>query len=263
MTQDLRRKGRVGRVSLLAALLAAALLGLGVPNALAANVTSVTGSAYGYRAFNIVLLGGSQADTGPTPSVTLASNASNSPQTASATSGLVQYGPAVLFTSDGISVTTSGSLGPSGSVSSSTQTLNINKSTTQPTLTGSEIFTADRVQSTCSASQSSTSRTTAITNGSLYTDSGLDNNDDGDYTDAGEHAPVSVAIPTNPAANTTYTGHIHLGGGATDNFKVVFNQQSTQANGAVIVNAVHEIFLGPSLTGDLIIGRAVCGVTVG
>lgn len=107
-----------------------------------ATVTAVNGSAYGYRAYNISFFGGSSADTGPTPSVALASNASNSPQTATATSGTVVYGPATLFTSDGISVSSSGSTGASGSVTSSTSVNNINQSTTQPTITGSEIVTA-------------------------------------------------------------------------------------------------------------------------
>lgn len=262
MNHGIRLKTRLRGVSVLAALFSMVLIGVVVTDASAANVTSVNGSAYGYRAYNIVLIGSPQTDRGPTPSVTLTSNASNSPQAASATTGLVQYGPAVLFTSDSISVNTSGSLGASGSVTSSSRVVNINKAATQPTLTGSEIFTADAVQSTCTASQSSTSRTLGITNGKLETDSGLDVNDDGDYTDAGEHAPVSVNIAGSPAPNTTYTGHLHIGS-TTDSWKVVFNEQVNNADGSVTLNGVHEYFLGPSLTGDLIIGRALCGVTVG
>ncbi len=248
-------------VSTVAALITTLLIGLGELPASAANVTAVTGSAYGYRAFNINLLGSPQADTGPTPTVTLASNASNSPQSASTTTGLVQYGPAVLFTSDAISVTTSGSLGSSGSVSGSTNVRNINKAATQPN-TGSEIFTADNLAGTCQASATGTSGSTRVTNGRLQTDSGLDLNGDGDYIDSGEHAPVTVTIATSPAANTTYTGHIHLSSTSQDNWKVVFNEQVVNANGSRTVNPVHEYYLGPSLTGDLIIGQAVCGVTV-
>jgi hypothetical protein len=254
------RSRTTGAVSL--PLLVAALIGLSASPATAANVTSVIGSAYGYRSFNIVLLGGSQPGVGPTPTVTLASNASNSPQAASATTGLIQYGPAVLFTSDRIDVSTSGSLGANGSVTSSSNIRNINKAATQPN-TGSEILTADNLSSTCTASAAGSSRTTRVTNGILQTDSGLDLNDDGDYTDPGEHSPVNVAIPTNPAANATHTGHIHLNGGARDDFRVVFNEQVTNADGSVSVHGVHEYFLGPSLRGDLIVGRAVCGVKVG
>lgn len=265
MLRRIRFRSRaVRRGSVFAVLYATVLLlGLGQsPLSASGNVVSVTGSAYGYRAFNINLLGGSQPDTGPTPTVTLASDASNSPQRASASTGLVQYGPAVLFTSDQLDVTTSGSLGPSGSVTSSTNVVNINKATTQPN-TGSEIFTADNVSSTCSASASSSSRTTRVTNGTLQTDNGLDLNDDGDYTDAGEHAPVNVTIPTYPAPNTTHSGHIHLSSNTQDNFTVVFNEHVNHRDGSRTVNAVHEYFLGPSLHGDLIVGRAVCGVTLG
>lgn len=254
-----RSRRAVSPVSMLIALLLVALTQ--GPASAAGNVTAVTGSAYGYRAFNINLLGGNQADTGPTPTVTLASNASNSPQTATVSTGLVQYGPAVLFTSDRIDVTTSGSLGASGSASASTNIRNINKATTQPD-TGSEIFTADNLSSSCSASASSTSRSTRVTNGTLQTDSGLDVNGDGDYTDSGEHAPVNVTIPTSPAANTSYNGHIHLSSTVQDNFTVVFNEHITNADGSRTVNAVHEYFLGPSLRGDLILGQAICGVTV-
>ncbi len=115
---------------------------------------------------------------------------------------------------------------------------------------------------TCQASIAGTSGSTRVTTGTLETDSGLDLNGDGDYVDAGEHAPVTVTIPTSPSANATYTGHIHLSSTSQDNWKVVFNEQVVNANGSRTVNPVHEYFLGPSLTGDLIIGQVVCGVTV-
>ncbi len=233
-----------------------------------ANVTAVNGSAYGYRAYNINLLGSSQTDTGPAQSVALAADASNSPQSASASSGLVSYGPAVLFTSDDVVTSSTGSIGASGSVTSSARADHINESTTQPTITGSEILIADRISSTCSASSSTPSGSTSITNGALETDNGLDLNGDGDYLDAGEHAPVDTALSSSPAANTTIYGHIHLSSTATDNFKVVFNEQSTAGN-TLTVSAVHEYFgvtsggndPNSALHGDLVIGRVVCGLT--
>jgi len=234
--------------------------GLATSGSAGADVTGVTGSAYGYRAHNITLFGGVQPDTGPTPTVTLAPDGSSSPQSARAATGLVQYGPATLFTSDGIDVTTAAILGPSGSVTSSTNVQNVNKAATQST-TGSEILTAD-VAGTCTASESGTSGSTTITNGTLQTDSGLDLNDDGDFTDSGEHPPVDQPIPTNPAPNTAYEGHIHLSATSYDNFRVVFNEQLPNADGSLTVNPVQEYFLGPTLTGRLVIGQAVCGVTV-
>lgn len=102
----------------------------------------------------------------------------------------------------------------------------------------------------------------------MQTDSGLDINGDGDYIDAGEHAPVNATLASSPAANTTYYGHIHLSSTATDNFKVVFNEQST-VSGTLTVSAVHEYFgvtssgndPNSALHGDLVIGRVVCGLT--
>ena len=259
------------RIATLAMALGSAFLVTGVgPPASASHqtVTAVRGSAFGYNAFNISLFGGGQPPTGPAPTVTLASDASNSPATASAPSGLVQYGPAVLFTSDQISVGTSGSLGDAGSATSTATVENVNRSTTQPSLTGSEILGADTVASTCTATTSGTSGSTTITAGSLRTDSGLDLNADGDFTDAGEHAPVFVDISGSPAAGATYTGHIHLSPTSTDYFTVILNEQVTNPDGSLTVNAVHEVYgTDPpgntsNLKGDLIIGQSVCGVTI-
>lgn len=262
-----RTRGRRRFVGVPVLCASALVLAVGVSPAWA-TVTGVTGSAYGYRAYNINLLGGAQSDTGPTPSVALASNASNSPQSAAVASGLVSYGPAVLFTSDAISVSSTGSTGASGSVTSTTSVYDVDKSSSQPTLTGSEILTADRITSTCTATTATPTGSTSIINGTLRTDSGLDLNGDGDYTDAGEHAPVNVTLPSSPAANTTYYGHIHLSSTSTDNWKVVLNERAT-VNGVLTVSAVHEYFgvtssgndPNSALHGDLVIGRAVCGLT--
>ncbi len=181
---------------------------------------------------------------------------------------MVSYGPAVLFTSDDVNTSSSGSIGASGSVTSSTDILNINKSTTQPTITGGEILTANEITSTCTATTATPTGSTTITTGKLRTDSGLDLNGDGDYLDAGEHAPVDATLSSSPTANTTYYGHIHLSSTATDNFKVVLNEQST-SSGTLTVSAVHEYFgvtssgndPNSALHGDLVIGRVVCGLT--
>ncbi|MDP9387074.1 MAG: Ig-like domain-containing protein [Actinomycetota bacterium] len=245
-----------------------ALMAIGVRPATAthSNVTAVKGSAFGYHADEISLFGGAQSDTGPTPTVTLASDASNSPQTASASTGIVQYGPATLFSSDDIDVSSSGSLGTTGSVTTSTSLKNVNKATTQPS-TGSEILTADSIASTCTASGSATSGSTTLTNATLQTDSGFN---DGDliYPEAGEHDPVVITLPTTPTAGTTHTGHIHLSASSTDYFTVVFNEQVTGTDGSFRVNAAHEHFgTDPPgntsvLKGHLYLGQSVCGVTV-
>lgn len=279
MIRRMNPRGTVARgpAVLAAAVCVSLLVGLGSGPALAAsNVTAVNGSAFGYWARNISFWGGVQPDTGPTPSVALASNASNSPQNASVASGTVTYGPAVLFTSDGIAISSSGSLGSTGFARSSTTINNVNKATSQPTTTGSEILTADRISSSCNATLSGVTGSTTssyllngVNNGAvLRTDSGWDANDDGDYVDSGEHAPIDVAVGKSPALNATYYGHIHLSATSTDYFKVVFNEQSL-SGGTRTVTAVHEYFgVTPNgndpnsvLHGELILGRAVCGVT--
>lgn len=232
-----------------------------------AAVTAATGSAYGYRAYGISFFGGPQPDTGPTPTVALASNASNSPQRATQVSGLVHYPPAVLFTSDAINVTSAGALGAHGFVTSLATMNNVNTSTTQPTLTGSEILTAASIASTCRVSGSGTNGATTVTGGIVQTDSGWDSNGDGLYTLPGEHPPAFAALPPNPAPNTTYTGHIHPFSGQTDYFTIVLNEHTT-SSGVLTVNAVHEYYgTDPAgntsvLKGHLILGQSVCGATV-
>jgi len=99
-----------------------------------------------------------------------------------------------------------------------------------------------------------------VTGGTLETDNGNDVNGDGDFVDAGEHPPVSVAVPANPAPNTTVLGHIHINN-SQDNFRYVFNEQVTNPDGSLVVNAGHEYLLGPTAVGDLILGHAVCKLT--
>ncbi len=170
-----------------------------------ADVATVTGSAYGYRAFNLTLFGGGQPDVGPTPIVTLAPDASNSPQAATAPSGKVIIAEtAIVMTSDQINVSTSGQLGPGGSVTSTASLQNLNKSTTQPLDTGGEVLTADSLSSTCSANESGVSASTILTNGTLRTDSGFAVNDDPDYDDPGEIPPVFINLPANPTPNQTF-----------------------------------------------------------
>jgi hypothetical protein len=99
-----------------------------------------------------------------------------------------------------------------------------------------------------------------VTSGTLDTDNGLDSNNDGDYTDPGEHAPVTVVLPTNPAPNTTYNGHIHVNG-SQDNFTYVYNEQTVNPDGSLTVYAGHEYLLGPTAVGDIYLGKVLCGVT--
>ena len=206
-----------------------------------ADVTAVSGRAYGYFS-NISLFGGPFSSRGPAPSVTLPPGGSAAPITATAPSASAQYGPATIFSSDRLEVSTQGSIGPSGSVTSSASINNVGKS-------GNEVFTATNVAGTCSASESGVTGSTTITNGRLQTSDG--NPDvEGDET--------IVVIPTNPAPNTTYEGRINSVG---DSFRYVFNEQIVNSDGSLTVNAAHQYFLGPTAVGELIIGQSVCGVT--
>lgn len=275
---------RRATVLTVAAALVGTLLGVGLPSANAThmNVTSVRGSASGYWADNISLFGGAQPDTGPTPSVNLASNASNSPQPGVAPSGQVQYGPAVLFTSDLIAVTTAGSLGTSGSVTSRSSIRNINKSVIQLSATGSEIFTADSVSATATAGEGGVGGSTAVSNGTVETHSNYSNctsvsTSCGGHTHGGTNPAGTVAIPTDPPANYKVEGHVHLSDTSTDYFVIVFNEQIVNPDGSITVNPVHEYYGarlvngqivrdvpysqgGSILQGDLYLGQVVAGV---
>jgi Bacterial Ig-like domain len=221
--------------------LALVLIGIGQGSA-NAEVTGVKGNAYGYFA-SVSLFGGPPNTRGPTPTVTLPSSGSATPITATAPTGLVQIGPAILFSSGQLDVSTRGTTGSTGLVTSSTNIQSVNTS-------GNEVFTADNVASRCTATEADiSSGSTTITNGTLQTSEG--NPDvEGDET--------VVQVPTNPAPNTTFNGQIE---GVGDSFRYVFNEQIRNPDGSITVNAAHQIFLGPTAVGDLIIGRSVCGVT--
>lgn len=209
-----------------------------------ADVTAVQGSAYGYFS-SVSLFGGPPMTRGPAPMVTLPPGG-----TETVPNAIIQYGPAVLFTSDQITVTSTGTVGPSGSVTSSAIINNINKSTTQPGATGSEVFTADQLSSTCVASESGVTGSTTVVNGLVRTSEG--NPDvEGDETYA--------AVPTNPPPGYTIPGVIE---GVGDNFEYIFNEQVINPDGSITVYAAHLRLLGPTAVGDLYLGRVDCGVTV-
>ena len=229
-----------------ALLTAGSLCALGASPALAAGtVSTVTGTAFGYGSFGVSALGGPPKSTGPTPTVALAANASNSPQSASAPTAVVVYGPATLFTADAIAISTSGSLGASGSVTSTASIKDVNKATTQSSLTGGEPLTADQIAGTCKSTPAGNTGSVTITNGSVVTD---------DST-----TPITtVPVPPNPNPNTSIAGVVHVNT-SVDHFHYVFNEQST-SGGALTVNVVHEYLDGPLTGGSLIDGQAVCGV---
>ncbi len=241
------------RNGFLAASVLVFLLSLAPRTLLATTVTAVSGSAYGFFS-NVGLFGGPPSTRGPAPTVTLPPGGSAVPITATATTGSAIVGPGRFFSSGPLNVSTQGTIGPDGSVTSSTSITNVNTS-------GVEVFTASNVASTSTAYKAGVSGSTTITNGTLQIDSGFDSNDDGDFTDPGDHPPLSVSVPTNPAPGTTFDGHVHTGG-TSDFFRYVFNEQVVNPDSSLTVNAAHQYLLGPVAIGDLIIGQSVSGVTV-
>ena len=235
-----RGRGRTLRLVPLVAMATAALAVLGLSGPSSADVTAVQGSAYGYFA-SVSLFGGPANTRGPAPVVTLPPGGSAIPITAGAPSALVQFGPAILFSSGPITVSTQGTAGPAGFVTSTSNIENVNTS-------GQEVFTAANVSSTCTASEAGVSGSTTIVGGTLQVSEG-DPNVDGDE--------VIVAIPANPAPNTVHAGQIETVG---DRFRAVFNEQIVNADGSITVNAYHLYLLGPTAIGEVIVGHAVCAV---
>ena len=245
-------------------------------------VAAVTGSAFGYWSDDILLFSSPQPDIGPMPTVALAADASNSPQHASATTGRVAYGPARLFTSDGITVDSSGSLGSGGLVTSTSNIQNINYADTQAD-TGSEVFgypppepaespyinfnpdsLRTSVSGTATASPSGVRGSTTVTDGIVRThkQSSEDCTPPLDVEPCGrpgeEHTHSStdpegvVTIPTNPPPNYVVPGHLHLGSNTTDYFVIVFNEQIVNLDGSITVNPVHEYFGNKYINGQIV-----------
>lgn len=205
-----------------------------------AEVTQVSGEAVGYES-NIGLFNGPPTRKGPAPKVTLPAGGSAQPVTATEPEGLAQYGPAIIFSSGRLRVSTQGTLGANGSVTSSADIENQNRSE-------QEVFTAARVQSSCKADESGGSGSTTLQGGTLRVSEGADQDSEGDDT--------NITIPTNPAPNTSHRGQIETVG---DSFEVTFNEQGSDAGGFT-VSAMHMKLLGPTAVGDLWVGRVRCSV---
>jgi hypothetical protein len=287
MFETRRHPGALRRSTVIGLACAALLIGVGPgPAAAGHKVTAVKGSAFGYWADDISLFGGAQADTGPTPTVALTRNASNSPQSATATTGLVAYGPATLFTSDTITLNSAGSVGSTGSVTTTSDIQNVNYASTQ-SATGSEVFgypppetdpnylnfnpdnLRTRVAGSATASGSGVSGSTTITNGMVRTHAQsstdcpkpIEVNPCGRAGEKHTHEAMPTAlnpdtnpegvvtIPTNPPPNYKVAGHLHLGAETTDYFVLVFNEQVVNSDGSLTVTPVHQYF-GYKLDGN-------------
>ncbi|HUR17478.1 MAG TPA: hypothetical protein VMZ51_00890 [Acidimicrobiales bacterium] len=200
---------------------------------------SVTGSAFGFFT-DVSLFGGPSKAKGPLPQVALPAGGSADPVTQSAPTGISQYGPAILFQSGQIKVSTQGTPGSTGSVASAAEITGVAE--------GPGPFLYKGVSSTCTANQASTAGSTTINGGVLET-----------KYDVNSQEPIaSVPLALNPAPNTELSGTIdHVG----DRFRIVFNEQAKTAAGVLTVNAAHMYLLGPTAVGEMIIGQSVCGMS--
>ena len=202
-----------------------------------AQVTEVTGSAMGASA-SVSLFGGPPIVLAPTATVTLPPTGGN--ESNSVPSIAFQTGPARLLETGAVNVSTQGTTGPGGSVTSSSSLANV--------LIGG--FEATEVSSTCTASEAGASGSTTITGGRYVTQ-------DPDIDVEGDE--VFADLPANPAPNTSLTGVVP---GVGDTYTVVLNEQ-TAAAGSITVTAAHFTLMGPNATGETILGQSVCGVTAG
>ena len=257
-----RSRARSWRHATVASAALAALLLAGTLQSPAdADVTEVSGEAYGYTT-NVGLFGGplmrrgfgqvtctspnNPSGCGPasaeSPSVTLPPSGSATPITEDDPDGATaQYGPAVIFDSIAMDVSTQGTPGPDGSA---TSTATVQRDPNQENQ--NDPYNADMTRSTCTATEAGLTGSTTLTNASLVL-----------RTDPDTQEPVeAVPLPLNPTPNLTFEGTIdHVG----DRFRVIFNEQLFTPDG-ITVNAVHLYLLGDVARGELIIASSHCDV---
>jgi hypothetical protein len=198
--------------------------GLVLATAAYADVSTVTGSAFGARV-DVTTLAGSAVTVAPTPIVTLPGGGSATPVTAS----LASVNAAVLTTGV-LNVSTQGTPGPSGSVTSSADVANPSVG-----LGLVKVLSATAVGSSCTSNEAGSSGTATVADLKL----------------AG--SPVAVSTAPNTTVNVAGVGILHV------------NEQIPTGSGAstgITVNALRlEINAGPLGAGSIVIGQSVCGVT--
>lgn len=248
---------------------AAALLSAGPSGA---QVAEVSGDAYGHWT-KVGLFGGPQGVNGPDPMVTLPAKGSETPVTATASSGSAVYGPAHIFggkwpldvevapASGPLTVSTRGKPGPGGFVTS-TADITLNKTPVHVTCAGQPPGTlncispggfgpivpneGDELHSTCTANESGVSGSARFVNAILSTS-----------TDESGEPKDREPIPEFPPPNYTRTGTITNVG---DNWKIVYNEQFIDPDGSITVNALHMYLLGQIAVGDQILGHVRCSM---
>jgi hypothetical protein len=246
----------------------AALMTFGVVGMLSAGTsnaatTTTTGSAYGYYS-SISLFGGPFFKCGipnqtpcPNPVVTLPAGGSATPVTASLPSEDLVYGPAHIFDSGPITVSTQGVPGPFGTVTSSSSVQGCTTAVNNGCAAGQIYagpFTATSVSSTCTANGGTPTGSVTINGGLL-----AEEPTGGGF--GGTPGPP-IVVPTNPTPNYTVKAFFPDTG---KQYTYIFNEQIVNPDGSLTVNAAHEILnagTGFGANGDLIFGQSVCGAPV-
>lgn len=217
-----RPTGRAGRRALALTALVP-VFALGMATAAHADVTSVTGSAYGARVQVTALV---NVNIPPTPSVTLPAGGSATPVTASTATvnavGLISTGV--------LNVSTQGTTGASGSVQSSAQVANPLVGTAL-----TPVVQADAVGTNCTANEAGATGTTTIANLRIL------------------GAPVTVPTAPNSSLNVLNVGTLFV------NEQVVTGTAPSQS---ITVNALRLQLNAPLGlgTGSIILAQSVCGV---
>ncbi|HVM14793.1 MAG TPA: hypothetical protein VM287_10760 [Egibacteraceae bacterium] len=231
------------RPASLALVLAVALAALVValPSASHADVSAVQGSAYGCYANTTFSFDpanpGPATETGPLPEVTLPPQGGSDTATAEVCVHRAFVGGPTVVSTGPLTVTTEGTTGPGGSVTSTATLGPVNTD-------GNENFTAANVSSECTADETGVSGTTTITGGVVHNAE----RPDGTIGD--------LVVPENPPVNYTVAVDIEFA-----RYNYIFNEQIENPDGSITVNAVRmEPLTGP-LQGTMILGQVVCGVT--
>lgn len=253
------RRARSGAVFVALVALGAATFGF--TGSSAADISEVSGSAFGHYT-NVSLFGGPSSAKGPAPTVTLPANGADPALIAKEASAKAVYGPATIFggkwpadqdiapPSGPITVTTKGTTGSGGFVTSTVDIVLRNPpNPASPGGFGPTVPSeGDELHSTCTASEAGVTGSVRFVNAVLSTS-----------TDESGEPKDREPIPDNPPVNYTRTGQITNVG---DNWKIIFNEQVVEPGGSITVNAVHMFLLGPIAVGEQILGQVKCSARV-
>jgi hypothetical protein len=223
-----------------------------------AQVTAVSGGAFGHWT-KVSLFGGPSVPVGPIPDVRLPPEGSELPITAREAAGSAVYGPAHIFggiwpatgvdiapPSGPIVVTTKGTPGPNGSVTSTVDiTLRNPPNPLSPGGWGPLPPTqGEELHTTCTANAQGVTGSTRL-KGAVMSKA---------TTPVGE--PIDEEpVPDNPPVNYTRTGVLTNVG---DRYRIVYNEHIIEPDGSLTVNGVHMYLLGDIAVGDQIIGQVRC-----